>query len=113
MIGSQRYAIDVSAVATPLRAQPAALQILERKPDRRVWASPARRITAAVAGSAVQEGNCRRVHRFSPPSPQRRCGPAGTTFQEVKIQRQRSSGAAAETTGPSSAGSAPARKSGA
>jgi hypothetical protein len=36
MIGSQRYAIDVSAVATPLRAQPAALQILERKPDRRV-----------------------------------------------------------------------------
>ena len=38
---------------------------------------------------------------------------AGTTFQEVKIQRQRSSGAAAETTGPSSAGSAPARKSGA
>jgi hypothetical protein len=35
---------------------------------------------------------------------------AGTTFQEVKIQRQRSSGAAAEATGPSSAGSAPARK---
>lgn len=36
MIGGQRYAIDVSAVATPLRAQPAAVQILERKPDRRV-----------------------------------------------------------------------------
>jgi hypothetical protein len=36
MIGGQRYAIDVSAMVTPLRAQPAAVQILERKPDRRV-----------------------------------------------------------------------------
>ena len=36
MIGGQRYAIDVSVVATSLRAQPAAVRILERKPDRRV-----------------------------------------------------------------------------
>jgi DNA modification methylase len=35
---------------------------------------------------------------------------ADTTFQEVKMQRQRSSGEAAEATGPSSAGSASARK---
>jgi DNA modification methylase len=35
---------------------------------------------------------------------------AGTTFQEVRTQRQRSTGAAAEAIGPSAAGSAPARK---
>ena len=35
---------------------------------------------------------------------------AGTTFQEVRLQRQRSSGAASEEPGPSSAGSAPPRK---
>ena len=36
MIGGQRYAIDLSAVVTALHAQPAAVQILEKKPDRRV-----------------------------------------------------------------------------
>jgi hypothetical protein len=36
MIGGQRYALDVSVVVTALRAQPAAVQILEKKPDRRV-----------------------------------------------------------------------------
>ena len=35
---------------------------------------------------------------------------AGTTFEQVKMQRQRSSGTAAETTGASSAGSAPPKK---
>src|ERR1019366_5824298 len=34
----------------------------------------------------------------------------GTTFQEVKIQRQRSSGVASEEAGPSWAGSLPPRK---
>jgi len=36
MIGGQRYALDVSAMATPLRAQPGAPPDPWKKPDRRV-----------------------------------------------------------------------------